>query len=805
MVAQDGHFYVEGKRIKLWSINVTAGNCFVPHQEAKQLALRLSQAGINCVRLHHMDYTTFGDGHPGWGTGIWDDNNPLKLSPKALERLDYFIDQLARHGIYCDLNLHVSRVHSKYLNLPEIPNNEFDKMVDLFTPQLIEAQKDYARQLLGHVNQYRHVRYGNDSAVAIIEINNEDSLFMWSAPTILPILPAPYSRILQSQYVSWLKNRYGSTDGLRKVWAVGSSALGENVLTNSEFKGPAGGTSPGWFLGYQGDSAAHAVAAPAGTARIEITKSDPTIWHVQLIQPSLSLKAGAYYTVTFQARADQNRNIDFTVNQNHEPWSSLGLSSAVKLTPQWTSVRAGFFVSQDDDNARVCFDLGGSSVPVELKDVQLRPGGCEGLHAEESIEQGNIPVFGQSQTDIRSTDALTFLADTDKRFWDSMYGYIKKDLGATALVTGTIVFGPLGLYGQSDMDFIDAHAYWQHPQFPGRPWDENNWRILQKAMVDSPGEATLFNLACSRLAGKPFTVTEYSHPAPNDYRAECVPEMAAFAAAQDWDGMWFFENGNVPASNYITGFFDIGSDPAKFGFLSAGAAIFRGGGIEPMPQSYVLHIGGQSKDPMPSLSRQQMRHALNTTADIDDVTHLDWSHLLDHRVYLSRTPGEIEDNRVMEQHGEIIWQGGEGKGNFLAAGRGAMVWIGRSNLPNDKLPLVQLLSPNFAAIEIAAMDGKPFDQTDKILVTACGRGENKDMQFSANRETVGTHWGVAPAMIQPVEASIRFPMQLAAGSWSITPLNADGAPKAQAQAFTPASGLKLSASGGTMWYLLTRQ
>ena len=59
-------------------------------------------------------------------------------------------------------------------------------------------------------------------------------------------------------------------------------------------------------------------------------------------------------------------------------------------------------------------------------------------------------------------------------------------------------------------------------------------------MSDDPAGATLFPLAASRLAGKPFTVSEYNHSAPNDYQAECIPQLASFAAAQAWDGVWVY-------------------------------------------------------------------------------------------------------------------------------------------------------------------------------------------------------------------------------------------------------------------------
>ena len=167
--------------------------------------------------------------------------------------------------------------------------------------------------------------------------------------------------------------------------------------------------------------------------------------------------------------------------------------------------------------------------------------------ADEFIETGTVRLFPNAVVKERTIDELRFLAETEKAYFDDMRSYIKNDLGYDGLVTGTIVFGPLGLYGQSDMDFIDSHSYWQHPAFPGTPWDPTNWYIQQKPMTDFINEATLFGLAGCRLgkstsyAGKPFTVSEYNHSAPLDSQADCVPMIASFAAAQDWDGIWFFD------------------------------------------------------------------------------------------------------------------------------------------------------------------------------------------------------------------------------------------------------------------------
>ncbi len=105
------------------------------------------------------------------------DRNGVSLHPEALDRLDYFVDQLARRGIYTNLNLHVGRVHSRGLGLPQADEG-YDKMVSIFMPELIEAQKTYARALLTRTNPYRGMTYAEDYAVAIAEITNENSLFI---------------------------------------------------------------------------------------------------------------------------------------------------------------------------------------------------------------------------------------------------------------------------------------------------------------------------------------------------------------------------------------------------------------------------------------------------------------------------------------------------------------------------------------------------------------------------------------------------------------------------------------------------
>ena len=118
-------------------------------------------------------------------------------------------------------------------------------------------------------------------------------------------------------------------------------------------------------------------------------------------------------------------------------------------------------------------------------------------------------------------------------------------------------------------DFVDMHSYWQHPHFPGKPWDGNNWRIGNTSMVANASGGTLFRLAAHRVAGMPFTVSEYDHPAPSDYSAELFPMFASVAGVQDWDAIYQFCYGSAGVSvesTKLAGYFSLAPHPGKMAF-----------------------------------------------------------------------------------------------------------------------------------------------------------------------------------------------------------------------------------------------
>ena len=796
VAARDGHFWRDGRRVRVWGVNLCFGANFPAHADAEHAAARLAQAGINSVRLHHMDMQAY----PG---GIWDRTDPAKLSTEALERLDYFVDQLARRGILVNANLHVSRTHSKFLGLPrEGDMPDFDKIIGIFTPRLVDAQKQYARDLLTHVNPYRKVRYADDPAIAFVEITNEDSFFMWDGDYRLRNLAGYYEKILREMYVRWLAKRHGSTDALRKAWNAGAQPLGDSILGDAAMtlQQPADKTAAHWELEQHAGAKASAkpLADVPNAARVEIASISAIDWHIQFKNVGLKLRGGQYYTLTFRARADKPRKIGVAVGMSHEPWGNLGLSRSVDLTDRWRPVRMGFVATADDTNARVSFTLGAVATAVELADVAMGAGGQVGLAPGETIEAGNVALFADSEVEARALDRIRFLAQTEKDYFDAMRTFVRDELGCKALVTGTIVFGPAGMYAQSDMDFVDAHSYWHHPHFPGRSWDPGNWIVEQSAMTDQASGGTLPELAASRLAGKPYTVSEYNHPAPMDAQAECVPMIAAFAASQDWDGIWLFaycHRGNDWDPRRFTSFFDMDANPAKFGFCGPGATIFRDAGIAPVAEQKLCNVPGAGPDALSAFADLKLRRGDSMWRVARGEGKVAWPEVLAARLYASAGGKLAQPERTGPP---IQWTVANGRGHFLAAGPSALVETGWSDGAGKDTPV-------FRAVTVTALDGKPLAESRRIFLAACGRSENTDMKFSADRRTVGRNWGKAPVRVEPVDHTVKLPGR-AGEKLRLQPLGPDGLPAGEAVEITLDADktVRLAARYATMWYLLTR-
>lgn len=215
--AREGHLYLpSGRRLRVWGINFTGAACYPEKADAPAVAGYLARLGINCVRFHFLDSR--------WGreASIFpaEGDTTRRLDAEQLDRLDYFIAELKRHGIFSNLNLNVGRVYRKADGVADYESIGLAKALQYFDERIAELHREYAEQLLTHRNPYTQTEYRHEPAVLLVELVNENSIVeSWfagrlrgkhvgkAAGTWSDITPH-YAALLTRQFNEWLVQRH---------------------------------------------------------------------------------------------------------------------------------------------------------------------------------------------------------------------------------------------------------------------------------------------------------------------------------------------------------------------------------------------------------------------------------------------------------------------------------------------------------------------------------------------------------------------------------------------------------------------
>jgi len=190
-----------------------------------------------------------------------------------------------------------------------------------------------------------------------------------------------------------------------------------------------------------------------------------------------------------------------------------------------------------------------------------------------------------------------------------MYRYLKDELGVKVPVSGTqLNYG--STHVQAQLDYCDNHAYWNHPNWPNKSWDAVDWYVRNRALVNSP-EEILGPLATARVAGKPYTISEYNHPYPNQYGGEGLPMLAAFGRFQRWNGIFQYTYAHKVETEpeKLTGYFDMDVHALQLVHSPACSAMFMRGLVGPV--GAYSSVGLSANEEIEILARTLSPHSLN--------------------------------------------------------------------------------------------------------------------------------------------------------------------------------------------------
>jgi hypothetical protein len=797
ITTKDGAFVTkDGRPIRFFGVNLASDDAFPSAADAELLARRLAKAGVNIARLHHLDNPWSVQG----GGSLWSKDNPRRQipDPAQLDKVHRLIATLAAHGIYSNLNLKVSKSLSAADGLPDSVSQlpDYQKRVDLFDRRMIELQKDYARRLLTTKNPYTGYAPADDPAVAIVEINNENSLLGYFTRDLgrgAERFPEPFRSELQAQWNSWLSQRYASTAALAAAWAgsASSTAAPQSIL-------PA---SASWEAKIQpGTKATLTPGTDSSSFTVAVEKTAGLNWHVQVTTGALRVEDNAVYTIAFEVRARTAGKISVglcndTATRPGEEWRSFGLLQPLDVTTGWTPVRLVFPVhSVATSLARINFDVAERVNRIEIRALRFSSGAAEGgLRPGQSLEAQDVPLPVEPTT-RQWADWIAFLAATDRAFAEEMRSYLRDVLQVKApIICSQINFTGLpAIDREQSMDFADTHVYWEHPLFPGAGFDRSNWTVAnspQLAVFGPRRFGELGNLAYLRIAGKPFSVSEYDHPAASDFVCEMYPELSVFACRQNWDAVYAFDIGTYGTRNTegrISGFFDQINHPAKWSLAPFATRVFRSGLIPPAATVATLRPG------RPVWS--EAMHADMLWAKLNPDQPFDF---LDCRLQISDRPSSatatlVRTGKPDDAPARVI-EAPQGRILVAATDRAAVAtgYLGGTDVVAGALHVAcPRFGRDFATVAAVSLDGKPFADSARILVTIVARAENTGMKWNALRNSVGADWGHGPTIAERVPATIT----LAAGARKVFALAPDG---------TRAREVKITADAGALSFTVS--
>ena len=756
---EDGRFVTDAGPIKFNGTNLTGGANFPSHEDADRLADRLARFGINIVRLHYFD-APYGNLHEEPETGLFgagdaipekfraDPEVVVPFDPEALDRFDYLVAALKKRGIYVNINLHVARLF---------------KGRCFINASVVASEKEFAKRLLTHVNPYTGVAYTDEPAVAMIEINNENSLIRsyrlgWLDRLPTEYFPAPSDAEFRGKWNAWLEAKYDSPDAMWEAWGAASAD-------------PAGPDGV-WEL-VLGTAKATATWQD-GVIRIDVTKDGDGVLP-KLMRKGLKLDAGEACTISFKVRRVRGQGVvtlGTALSEYRPAWRSMGFHQTIEVGSDWTKVEEKFTAPESAGSA--VFEITRLKTGTyELADLAVGGATWGSLRDSLTRPDGQVAIITSTEVvppAVRN-DFYRFLVDLERGYWREMADYVTKELKAKAPVSGTQL-GFSWAAVQKDLDYVDTHSYWAHPDSlqPGAVWRTHN--ISQVNCL-----SRFQRLAGERVHGKPYTVSEYNHPFPNQFGAEGQPMLRAYGALQGWGGVfqytWHHRQKYSPGWNSF--FFSISERTDVLAHLPAAAAIYLRGDVREAGKNIVAAIDYDT-----DFARLVEGKTLLHTVGIANAGLAPGLGLI-HQTAIDLDGGPGTDPATIDQKaaeapvvvsdtGQLTWNREDPEAGYFTVNtpdtklftgfpRGRTMDLGDVSLKVGPTRL------DWATISLVSrFAGGGFGGNDKpasILLAATGLTQNTGMELEQLEEKFVTarngDWGRAPVLTEGIPAEIELP------------------------------------------------
>jgi len=403
----------------------------------------------------------------------------------------------------------------------------------------------------------------------------------------------------------------------------------------------------------------------------------------------------------------------------------------------------------------------------------------------------------------RYRSEVSFFMCIEDRYYREMNRFLKTDIGVKVPVIGTADHSHYSsgypmLTSLLQLDALDGHVYWEHPELPPP---------LNTPMVNDPLHSTVVQLSRTAFAGKPYTVTETNHPFPNEWASEGIPIVAAYGSFQDWDAILTYTFEPKRAADrqpYVGDPFDISLDPVKMTEFAAGALIFERGDVS-RARDFVER----------TYSREQVLDSRRLpSSEVPYFTPgFPLALPLEHGVRIRSLDGPATVNpsvpgspdAIVSDNGQLSWSGWTAKHGVVTIDTGrTQALVGFLKSGKQLKNLAAEIDNDFASVTLTSLDSKGLSEAAKMLLTAGSRVANTGMKWNPEHTKV-VNQGGSPSLIEPVTGKIVLRDLQGAKGVSVTALDGSGCPLgAKIQAQRAGDGWSFAIGDPvTTWYVVS--
>ena len=413
---------------------------------------------------------------------------------------------------------------------------------------------------------------------------------------------------------------------------------------------------------------------------------------------------------------------------------------------------------------------------IEKKCAELFHKWLAGRNLPESVPTMYNPRYQEFITELHRTCLAKQLA------------FLKDELHIRPLITSVNVDDEVALTLHRNMfSLVDNHIYHDHPSYLGKAFTPPV-AVGQRSSIARFAEVPR-RIMASRVAGKPYIVTEFNFCSPNRFRSEAGPLMGAYASLQGWDGLYRFAWAHGARAIYqkLGAFgFDIAGDPMAQAADRIAMMMFRTGNVKRSKETFVYQVSPKLFEQENGNTRPEEFSKLGLISAIASAVE-GARELRPGEIPVPATeaknPGNCADGETRRRFRKLQKEGvaESSTGEILLDSGRTLFCVNTPRIASITLSegtaeagaLRVEAASVFQTIAAMSLDGRPLEESRSLLIFQLSDVSNSGQRSTDESKRMILDPGDRPLLLRRATARIKIQ---SAGPFQVTALNADGAP-----------------------------